>query len=133
MNMDRFTICLPKGLLNKLDEICRERSYPSRSRAIADFIRRASLRRDWRFGKKCAGVISIVYNIRNLKLQFKINNVLANNSKNILSAQTVIIDGGKIFLTISAAGNPKQLESLADSLRALKGVTHGSFSIAAPI
>ena len=60
-SLDRFTVCLEKGLLPRLDEIAAERGYPSRSQAISDFIRRAIVRRDWRGGKECAGTISVAY------------------------------------------------------------------------
>ena len=48
-------------LLARLDAISAERGYPSRSRAMADFIRRAIVKKEWKCGSKCAGTISIVY------------------------------------------------------------------------
>ena len=59
--MDRFTLCLEDGLLKKLDEISAERGYPSRSQAMADFIRRAIVKKDWTDGRECAGTISVHY------------------------------------------------------------------------
>lgn len=132
-SLDRFTVCLEKGLLPRLDEIAQERGYPSRSRAIADFIRRAIVRKDWRGGKECAGIVSVFYDCAEERPGPAIENLLASNSKNVLSLQTSFLPGGKILATVSVMGHPAALERLADALRALKGVTHGSFSIIAPL
>jgi len=101
-SLDRFTVCLEKGLLSRLDGISSERGYPSRSQAIADFIRRAIVKKEWRAG-------------------------------NVLSSQSHGLRGGKTLCTVTVTGRPAQLQRLADSLRALKGVTHGAFSIIAPL
>jgi CopG family transcriptional regulator, nickel-responsive regulator len=132
-SLDRFTICLEKGLLPRLDEIVEERAYPSRSQAISDFIRRAIVRRDWRGGKECAGVISVAYDAADGRQGPALETLLVSNSKNVLSLQTSILPGGKILSTVSVTGHPAALERLADAMRALKGVTHGAFSIIAPL
>jgi len=132
-SLDRFTVCLEKGLLPRLDEIAEERGYPSRSQAISDFIRRAIVRKDWRGGKECAGTISVAYNTADGRPGPAIETLLASNSKNVLSLHTNILPGGKILSTVSVTGHPAVLERLADAMRALKGVTHGSFSIVMPL
>ncbi len=132
-SLDRFTVCLEKGLLARLDEISAERGYPSRSQAMADFIRRAIVKRELKGGRKCAGTISLVYDPSDSRAVVGIEALLRANSKNVLSLQTNLLPGGKILSTASVTGEPAALERLADALRALKGVTHGSFSIIAPL
>lgn len=132
-SLDRFTVCLEKGLLARLDEISAERGYPSRSQAMADFIRRAIVKRDWKGGRKCAGAISLVYDPADSRPVTGIESLVRGNAKNVLSLQTNMLPGGKILSTVSVTGEPAALQRLADALRALKGVTHGSFSIIAPI
>ena len=131
--VDRFTVCLEKGLLARLDEITSERGYPSRSQALSDFIRRAVAKRDWRGGRECAGTISVAYDRSDMRPAQGIDSLLIANSGNVLSVQTNILPGGRIFSTVSVKGKPVELERLADSMRALKGVTHGSFSIVTPL
>ena len=132
-SLDRFTVCLEKGLLARLDEISAERGYPSRSQAMADFIRRAIVKRDWKGGRRCAGTISLVYDPADSRPVLGIESLVRANSKNVLSVQTNLLPGGKMLSTDSVTGEPAALQRLADALRALKGVTHGAFSIIAPI
>ncbi len=132
-SLDRFTVCLEKGLLARLDEISSERGYPSRSRALSDFIRRAMVKKDWRGGRECAGTVSVVYDPRDGRPARRIADLLVSNAKNVLSIQTNILPGDKILSTLSVTGRPGELERLADAMRAVKGVTHGSFSIVTPL
>jgi CopG family nickel-responsive transcriptional regulator len=132
-SLDRFTLCLERGLLARLDVISAERGYPSRSQAVADFIRRAVTKKEWRGGRDCAGSISIVYDPADSRPGRGVEALLLSNAKSVLSAHTNILRGGKILRTVSVTGQPVALQRLADSLRALKGVTHGAFSIIAPL
>jgi CopG family nickel-responsive transcriptional regulator len=131
-SLDRFTVCLEKGLLARLDEISAERGYPSRSQAMADFIRRAIVKKVWRGGSDCAATISVVYDPADSRPGRGIETLLRANAKTVLSSQTHGLRGGRNLCTVTATGRPAALQRLADSLRALKGVTHGSFSIIAP-
>ena len=132
-SLDRFTVCLEKGLLSRLDAIAAERGYPSRSRAISDFIRQAMVKKDWKSGRECAGTVSIVYDPADSRPGRGLERLLHDHAENVLSAQTHVLRGKKILCTVSVAGRPGELENLSDALRALKGVTHGSFSIIAPL
>jgi CopG family nickel-responsive transcriptional regulator len=132
-SLDRFTVCLEKGLLGRLDEISSERGYPSRSQALADFIRRAIVRKDWRGGRECAATVSVVYDPSDGRPGRGLEKLLRANSKCALSSQVHQLRGGKVLCTVTLTGRPARLQRLADALRALKGVTHGSFSIIAPL
>jgi len=132
-SLDRFTVCLEKGLLARLDGISAERGYPSRSQAMADFIRRAIVKKDWRGGRDCAGTISVVYDPADSRPGRGLEALLRANAKSVLSLQTNLLPGGKMLATASVIGRPAALERLADALRAVKGVTHGAFSVVAPV
>ena len=131
--LDRFTVCLEKGLLARLDQISGERGYPSRSQAMADFIRRAVTKKEWRKGRACAGTISIVYDPADSRPGRGLETIIRDNAGNILSAQSHMLPGGKMLCTAAVTGLPGPLQKIADAMRALKGVTHGSFSIIAPL
>ena len=132
-SLDRFTVCLEKGLLARLDEVSAERGYPSRSQAMADFIRRAIVKKEWRGGRDCAGTVSVVYDPADSRPGRGLEALLRANAKNVLSLQTNLLPGGKILATVAIVGRPAALERLADALRAVKGVTHGAFSVVAPV
>ncbi len=131
-SLDRFTVCLEKGLLARLDEISAERGYPSRSRAMADFIRRALVKKEWRGGLACAGTISVVYGQADSRASRGLEKLLASAAGSVRSAHYHYLRGGKTLCTATVTGRPAELQRLADAARALKGVTHGSFSIISP-
>ncbi len=133
MKLDRFTLCLEKGLLAKLDDIVAERGYPSRSQAMADFIRRAIIRKDWKSGRECAASLSLCYDPADRRPAPAIEALLLRNAANVAAVQTVLLKNGRIMLTVPVTGRPEALQRLADELRAVKGVTHGAFSIVAPL
>ena len=127
--MDRFTLCLEDGLLEKLDDIVAERGYPSRSQAMADFIRRAIAKKEFKTGRPCAAVISVMYPTGKKSPALEVEAVLEKHRKLALSHNTVFPEDGLAMLAVSAVGQADALQQFADTLRAIKGVTHGSFSI----
>lgn len=131
--LDRFTICLEKGLLARLDEISSERGYPSRSRAMSDFIRRAIAKKDWQGGRECAATVSLVYDHSDARPGRGLERLLGAHREKVLSCHSHILRNKKTLCTVTVTGRPAELQGLADSLRALKGVTHGSFSIVSPL
>ena len=131
--LDRVTLCFEKGLLPKLDGIAAERGYASRSQAMADFIRRAIVKKDWKTGRECAGTISIVYDPSDGRPGRGVEKLLRANTRSVLSVHTHILRNGKMLRTVSVTGRPAGLQRFADDLRALKGVTHGAFSIVSPL
>lgn len=133
MKLDRFTLCLEKGLLAKLDAIVAERGYPSRSRAMADFIRRAIIRKDWKSNRDCAAAVSLCYDPADARPGPAIEKVLLRHAASVAAVQTVLLRDGRALLTVPVTGRPAALQRLADELRAVKGVTHGAFSIVAPL
>ena len=131
--MDRFTLCLEDGLLEKLDGIVAERGYPSRSQAMADFIRRAIVKKEFRSGASCAGTVSIMYTTGKKSPAAELESVLEANSKLIASQQTVFLNRRSAMLVIAVLGRPAELQEFSDTLRAVKGVTHGAFAIVSDI
>jgi len=132
-SLERFALCLEKGLLSRLGDISAERGYPSRSQAMADFIRRAATKKEWRSGRESVGSISIIYDPADRRPGRGLEILLQANAKRVLSSHTNILPGGLMLVTASAAGLPAALERLVDAMLAHKGATHGPFSIIAPI
>jgi CopG family nickel-responsive transcriptional regulator len=132
MKMERYTVCLEKGLLGRLDEIVAERGYRSRSQAMGDFIRRAVTKKDWSSGRDCAASVSVVHPSAS-RAGLELETLLHSASGRVTSSCSHPLPGGRLMTTVFLRGRPRELQKLADSLRAVKGVTHGSFSIIAPL
>lgn len=130
--MERYTVCLEKGLLGRLDEIVAERGYHSRSQAMGDFIRRAVTKKDWNSGRDCAAAVSVVH-AAGSRAGLELAVLLRPASGRVMSSSSHPLPGGRLMTTVFLRGRPRELQKLADALRAVKGVSHGSFSIIAPL
>jgi len=129
----RFGVSLEKALLPRLDDVVRERNYASRSQAIADFVRRAMVKKQWEKGSVCVGTISLMFKPEDKDALSLIAQELRKNTDIVLSTQQLLIEGGKMFSVTAVKGCPSRLQALADALRGLKGVKYGSFSITASL
>lgn len=129
----RFGVSLDKALLPRLDDVVRERNYASRSQAIADFVRRAMVKKQWDKGSVCVGTIALVFKPEDKDALGLIAAALSKNSDIVLSTQQLQLEGGKVFSVTAVKGCPTRLQALADTLRGLKGVKYGSFSITAAL
>ena len=130
--LSRFGVSLDTALLGALDALAEERGYHSRSQAIADFVRRAMLKKNWGAGSLCVGVIGLVFLPDEKNALGAITGVLQKAGRTALSCQMSDLGDGRIFMTVAVSGKAELLQHLADELRGLKGVSHGSFSLTAP-
>ena len=55
-NLARFGVSLDQDLLEPFDELCRRKSYPNRSEAIRDLIRKALVEEKWNSDAHGAGI-----------------------------------------------------------------------------
>ncbi|MEW5950912.1 MAG: hypothetical protein GX447_09635 [Elusimicrobia bacterium] len=126
--MERITICLEKELLENLDRIIDKRHYPSRSGALSEFIRRASMNKELNKNKKGLALISAVMPLCAEKTLSSVRGIIKNYFKNncqigeFLSRETLCV-------YFFAEGEISDLQNLSDKIRAVKGVEGGSFSI----
>ncbi len=125
----RFGVSLEKGLLNKFDRLIREKNYANRSEAIRDLIRQELVRKQWQAGSEVAGAITIVYDHHRRELLNKIVDIQHTFQKIIISTQHVHLDHHNCLEIIAVKGLPREVQRLADTLRSIKGVKHGTLSM----
>ncbi len=125
----RFGISLPKELLDKFDNLIREKKYTNRSKAFADLIRQELIKREWREGREIAGAIILIYDHHRRELLNKITDIQHDFQKSIISAQHIHLDHNNCLEIVAIKGNPKEAERLADSLKSIKGVKHATLSM----
>jgi len=125
----RFGVSLEKGLLNKFDRLIREKNYPNRSEAIRDLIRQELVRKQWQAGSEVAGAITIVYDHHRRELLNRIVDIQHTFQKIIISTQHVHLDHHNCLEIIAVKGSPREVQRLADTLRSIKGVKHGTLSM----
>ena len=125
----RFGVSLEKKLLEKFDSFIRERNYTNRSEALRDMIRQELIRKEWVEGEDIAGAITLIYDHHRKDLLSKITDIQHNFQKLIISTQHIHLDHDNCLEIVAVRGNPAEVQRLADTMKSIKGVKHGTLSM----
>lgn len=127
--LKRFSISLEEELLSIFDKHIKTRSYNNRSEAIRDLIRKAFVKDEWQSDKQVMGVISLVYDHHQHKLQEKVTLVQHDYHHQIVATTHVHMDHDNCLEVIVVKGKAIEVQELADRLIALKGVRDGNLAM----
>jgi CopG family nickel-responsive transcriptional regulator len=125
----RFGISLENELLDNFDNLIKRRKYSNRSEAIRDLIRQELLKRDLEEDREVAGAITFIYDHHQRNLLNKIIDVQHDYQDIIQSSQHIHLDHHNCLEIVALKGNSSKVNKLSDTLKALKGVMHGSLSM----
>jgi CopG family nickel-responsive transcriptional regulator len=125
----RFSVSLEEKLLAIFDDHIKAHSYNNRSEAIRDLIRKAFVKEEWEADKQVMGVISLVYDHHQHKLQEKVTLVQHDYHHHIVSTTHVHMDHHNCLEVIVVRGKAKEVKELADQLSALKGVRDANLAM----
>jgi len=125
----RFGVSLEKELLEKFDNLIKSKNYPNRSEAFRDLIRQELITREWQEGKEIAGAITLVYNHHRRELVNRLTDIQHDFSEIIISTQHIHLDHDNCLEIVVVRGRPKEAQKLADTLKSVKGVKHGTLSM----
>jgi len=125
----RFGVSLEKLLLDRFDALNRERQYTNRSEALRDLIRSELVHRAWREGSDVAGAITLIYDHHKRDVLSKVTDTQHKFQKVIISTQHIHLDHHNCLEIIAARGKAEEVQRLADALKSIKGVRHGTLSM----
>lgn len=125
----RFGVSLDKDLLKSFDARRKEKSYTNRSEAIRDLIREDLVKHEWQEDKETAGAVTLIYDHHKRELVNKLMDIQHDFGNIIISSQHIHLDHNNCLEIIAVKGAPKKAQRLADSLKAVKGVKHGTLSM----
>ncbi len=120
--LKRFTISLEEKLLKQFDSAIRQQKYENRSEAIRDLIRSSFVEEEWQADKDVVGVISLVYDHHQPKLQEKVTEIQHNYHHQIVSATHIHMDHHNCLEVVIIKGTAGSVNELTNRLRSLKGV-----------
>ena len=126
-SITRFSISIPSDLIESFDEYIREKQYRNRSEAIRDLIREKLVSREWEeeFGDRIVvGTITYVYDHHKRELVDSILDIQHSFPDMVIVSQHVHLNHHNCLEVAIVKGMPGELRSLADKLKALKGVKH---------
>ena len=118
----RFGVSLEKGLLDRFDDLIKERRCNNRSEAIRGLIRQELIKKQWQKGGAIAGAITLIYDHRKRKLVNKLTEIQHDFQKTIISTQHIHLDHNNFLEIVAVKGIPKEVQRLADTLKSVKGV-----------
>ncbi|MBM3312647.1 MAG: nickel-responsive transcriptional regulator NikR [Candidatus Aminicenantes bacterium] len=125
----RFGVSLEAGLLAKFDALLRGRGSASRSEGFRDLIRRELVSHEWLGSGEVAGAVTLIYDHHRKDLMSRVTDIQHDYHHLILSAQHIHLDHDHCLEIIAVKGKPGDVRRLADALRAIKGVKHGTLSM----
>jgi len=125
----RFGVSLEKELLDSFDTHIKRKRYGNRSEAFRDLIREDLVKKEWLGGREVAGAITLVYDHHKHDLTDKLTHIQHDFQDVIISTQHVHLDHHNCLEIIAVKGAPGAVQKLADTLRSVKGVKHGTLSM----
>ncbi|MBU4346222.1 MAG: nickel-responsive transcriptional regulator NikR [Candidatus Omnitrophica bacterium] len=125
----RFGISLDKDLLDKFDRLIREKNYTNRSEAFRDLIREDLVKDEWKKNKEIVGAITLIYDHHKRELVNKLMDIQHDFGDIIISSQHIHLNHNNCLEIIAVKGSSKEAQKLANSLKSVKGVRHGTLSL----
>jgi CopG family nickel-responsive transcriptional regulator len=125
----RFGISLPKDLLEKFDKLISQKSYSNRSEAFRDLIRQELVKEEWREAGEVVGAVTLVYDHHKRELVNKLTDIQHDFQGTIISTQHIHLDHDNCLELIAVKGSAANITKLADTLKSVKGVKHGTLSM----
>lgn len=120
---------MEKDLLERFDSYIRQRNYTNRSEALRDLIRAELVRKEWEEEGEVAGAITLVYEHRKRELLNKIMKIEHDYHHLIVSSQHIHLDHDNCLEIVACRGNAREIQRLANRLRAIKDVRHVSLAM----
>lgn len=125
----RFGVSLEKSLLERFDDLIREKQYTNRSEAIRDLIRRELVQQEWQGGRDVAGAVTLIYDHHKRDILRMVTDLQHEFQEVIISTQHIHLDHHNCLEIVAARGKAEDVRRLADALRAIKGVRHATLSM----
>jgi CopG family nickel-responsive transcriptional regulator len=125
----RFGVSLDKDLLVRFDRLIQGKNYSNRSEAFRDLIRQELVEREWQKGQEVAGAVTIIYDHHKRDILNKITDMQHGFQRIIISTQHIHLNHNNCLEIIAVKGSANQVKKFADTLKAIKGVKHGTLSM----
>jgi CopG family nickel-responsive transcriptional regulator len=123
--LSRTGVSLEEDLLKEFDRLITKRGYQNRSEAIRDLIREALLAEIVDSNKSVVGTLTLVYDHHVPNLSEKLTDTQHGAGAMVLAATHVHLDHHYCLEVIIMKGRSRDIQAIADRIRALKGVELG--------
>ena len=126
----RFGVSIEPDLIKKFDRQIKKEGYANRSEAIRDLIRKNLIEEKNKYpDAEVIGTLTMIYDHHVGNLTDKLLDLQHNHTKEILVTTHVHIDHHNCLEILVLKGKIKNIQKLADNIKALKGIKHGELVI----
>jgi CopG family nickel-responsive transcriptional regulator len=127
----RFSVSLPKALLEELDRQIIKKGYDSRSEFVRDLIREQIAARIWEDEQaEVFGNLTLIYDHHQRELSAKMIDLAHHACANILCSTHIHLDHSNCMESIILKGRPSEIESVATKIGGLRGVLFAKLTCA---
>ncbi|DAC72191.1 MAG TPA: nickel-responsive transcriptional regulator NikR [Thermoplasmata archaeon] len=126
----RFGVSIEPDLLEKFDSMMKKKGYSNRSEAIRDMIREHLIIEHVK--DPCAeviGTLTMVYDHHAGPLVDRLLQIQHDHYQEILTTTHIHIDHNTCLEVLVLRGETQNIQTLADSIKAIKGIKHGELVV----
>jgi CopG family transcriptional regulator, nickel-responsive regulator len=121
----RTGISLEQDLLERFDQVIKQKGYSNRSEAIRDLVRDHFVEEDIASNQVVVATLTLVYDHHQPKLSEQLIEAQHNYKGQVLATTHVHLDHRNCLEVIILKGHGADVKQFADRLLCLKGVKHG--------
>jgi CopG family nickel-responsive transcriptional regulator len=128
--VQRISVSLPDSVFTELDQLVAEQGWESRSKAISNMVTQFALKHRENNGDTImAGTITIVYDESKGNLLQRLAELERRFLSEVISSHHVQLEDNHRIEVLLVQGPVSTLKTIADQLRALKGVKTGKLNL----
>jgi CopG family transcriptional regulator, nickel-responsive regulator len=130
--LSRIGVAVPTSLLDPFDALIAQKGYANRSEAFRDLMRDALIRQIVANPQTTVvGTVTLVYDHHVRQLNDRLIGMQHDHFSQIISSVHVHLDHDSCLEVVILRGRAVEVQRIADSLIATKGVRHGQLSVTA--
>lgn len=127
--LERTAISLERDLLDKFDQLIKQRGYANRSEAIRDLIRDQLVQHEWSKANSDSAenvaVVSLVYDHDSSGLAQKLTHIQHENHQAVVSSLHIHMDAHNCLEVLVLRGKASEILAMGEGLVSTKGVKYG--------
>lgn len=128
--VDRISLSLPGGLLERFDGLVEERGFDSRSQAVAELLSRELDRHGSKSGREImTGTIVLVYGHSNADIKRRLADIQYDHIDEVIGSLHVLLEKQHTMEVVLVQGRASTLRKIADELITCKGVENGTMTL----
>ena len=126
----RFGVSIEPNLLSKFDKMIKKEGYSNRSEAIRDLVRKnLIIEKNKDPDAKAIGTLTMIYDHHSGNLTNRLLALQHDHHNEILSTTHIHVDHHNCLEVLVLKGKTGNIQKLADTIKALKGIKHGELVI----